>query len=486
MTGQPLPHAPTVVVIGGGFSGSLFAMKYAAANPAANVIVIERSRRVGRGVAYGACSPIHLLNVPVSRMEIGLKPSFTDWLRAQPHLIAEALAESGGDLSAAYVPRECFGAYMEEQVLAALSSDRTRGVTTVRGEVVRLLDFPARGVLLNDGREIKADIVVLATGNLPPAPPPSRDSWIYDTRHFIGDPWAVDAFADLDPDDDIVLLGTGLTMVDVALKLAAEGHRGTMHAISRRGLQPLMHVAGGTWNAFLKPAEEKWTPLSLARKIRKETERAEQSNVPWQRVMDAVRPAVARIWHSWSEKQRAAFLRHLRPRWDVHRHRIAPRIAAKLNGLVYAGRLEMFGGRIESYRPAGDAVDVGVRERGKSETRTIRAAHVINCTGPRSDMGRLAFPLLADMRRRGLIAPDRLSLGIDTADCAAIGSAGHTSPWLYALGPLTRPTWWEITAVPEINLQVDRLVNTLSTPHGAGGPAGKLLAEAFSELGTGI
>jgi uncharacterized NAD(P)/FAD-binding protein YdhS len=202
--------------------------------------------------------------------------------------------------------------------------------------------------------------------------------------------------------------------------------------------------------------------------------------------MDAVRPAVARIWHSWSEKQRAAFLRHLRPRLDVHRHRIAPRIAAKLNGLVYAGRLEMFGGRIESYRPAGDAVDVGVRERGKSETRTIRAAHVINCTGPRSDMGRLAFPLLADMRRRGLIAPDRLSLGIDTADCAAIGSAGHTSPWLYALGPLTRPTWWEITAVPEINLQVDRLVNTLSTPHGAGGPAGKLLAEAFSELGTGI
>jgi uncharacterized NAD(P)/FAD-binding protein YdhS len=116
----------------------------------------------------------------------------------------------------------------------------------------------------------------------------------------------------------------------------------------------------------------------------------------------------------------------------------------------------------------------------------MRAAAIINCTGPRSDMGQLAFPLLANMRRRGLIAPDVLGLGIETADCAAIGSAGHTSRWLYALGPLTRPTWWEITAVPEINLQVDRLVDRLVHPHGPGGPPDKLLADAFSDLGIGI
>jgi len=355
----------------------------------------------------------------------------------------------------------------------------------VRGEVVRLLDFPSRGVMLHDGREIRADIVVLATGNLPPRPPHTRDSWLYDTRHFIGDPWASDAFGDLDPDDTVVLLGTGLTMVDIALKLASEGHRGKMLAISRRGLQPQMHRGGGAWDAFLKPAEEKWTPRALARRVRAETERAEAQGIPWQRVMDAVRPAVARIWHSWNEQQRNVFLRHLRPRWDVHRHRIAPRVAAKLAGLIYAGRLEMFGGRVEAYRASNDAVDVDVRERGKTAIRTIHASYVVNCTGPRSDMARLAFPLLADMRRRGLIAPDRLGLGVETEDCAAIGSAGHTSPWLYALGPLTRPTWWEITAVPEIALQVDRLVNQLVNPTGPGG-IGKLLADDFSDLGIGI
>ncbi|HEY1709372.1 MAG TPA: FAD/NAD(P)-binding protein [Rhizomicrobium sp.] len=477
---------PTVVVIGGGFSGSLFAMKYSAARPDAHVIVVERSRRVGRGLAYGACSPIHLLNVPVSRMELGLTPSFGDWLRKQPHLIAEALAESGGDLSAAYVSRESFGAYMEERVLEAVSPDRAHGFTIVRAEVVRLLDYPARGVLLHDGREIAADIVVLATGNLPPRPPKMRDSWLYDTRHFIGNPWAADAFADLGPDDPVVLLGTGLTMVDVVLKLAAEGHRGTMHAVSRRGLYPQMHKTGGVWDTFVKPSDEKQSPAALVRRIRDEVARAAKQDVPWQRVMDAMRPAVARIWHSWSETERAAFLRHLRPRWDVHRHRVAPRVASKLAGLVYAGRLEVFGGRVESYRQAGDMVDVTVRERGTHAARTMRAAAVINCTGPRSDMDRLAFPLLANMRRRGLIAPDPLGLGIETADCAAIGSAGHTSPWLYALGPLTRPTWWEITAVPEINLQVDRLVDRLVHPHGAGGPPDKLLADAFSDLGTGI
>ena len=86
---------PTVVVIGGGFSGSLFAMKFARARPGARVILVEKSRRVGRGLAYGACAPEHLLNVPVARVEVGLEPGFADWLRRRGTDLEEALAESG-------------------------------------------------------------------------------------------------------------------------------------------------------------------------------------------------------------------------------------------------------------------------------------------------------------------------------------------------------------------------------------------------------
>ena len=101
-------------------------------------------------------------------------------------------------------------------------------------------------------------------------------------------------------------------------------------------------------------------------------------------------------------------------------------------------------------------------------------------------MNRLAFPLLADLRRRGLIAPDPLGLGIETRDCAVLGSAGHTSPWLFALGPLTRPSWWEVVAVPEINAQIDRLVGDLSNPRPAGRPPAPPLAESIADLGYGI
>lgn len=476
----------TVVVVGGGFSGSVFALKFARANPDAHVIVVERSRRVGRGLAYGACEPDHLLNVPVSRMELGLVPAFADWLRNHRQELDEALAESGGDLAGAFVPRELFGAYLEERIRDAVSTDHGRGFNVVRGEVVRLLDFPARGVLLADGREIAADIIVMATGNLPPRPPQARDSWLYDTTMFVPDPWADDAFDALGKNEPVVLLGTGLTMVDVALKLAGQGHTGRMHAISRRGYLPLAHKAGGSWHNFLDPHEHP-SPRALMRLLREEAAKAKAEGVPWQRVMDTMRPSVARVWNGWSEAERGQFLRHGRPRWDVHRHRMAPRIAARLDALMKSGQLGAQGGRVLAYRRRGDGmVDVAMRPRGSHAERIFPAARVINCTGPRSDMDRLAFPMLADLRRRGLIAPDRLGLGIETEDCAAQNSAGHVSPWLYALGPLTRPTWWEVVAVPEINAQIDRLVHDLSEGKTVEPGEEHSLADVFSDLGAGI
>jgi uncharacterized NAD(P)/FAD-binding protein YdhS len=476
-------QALTVAVVGGGFSGGVFALKFARANPNARVVVIERARRVGRGLAYGACAPDHLLNVPVSRMELGLEPAFAPWLQRHQGALDDALKESGGDLSGAFVPRELFGLYLEERMQGALSRDPARGLNVVRGEAVGLLEFPARGVLLADGREIAADIVVLATGNLPPRPPHAKDSWLYDTTLFVPDPWAIDAFDGLAGDAPVMLLGTGLTMVDVALKLAGLGHTGKMLATSRRGYLPLAHLAGGSWPT-IPDSKTNGSPLTLMRMLRDETREAEAKGIPWQRVMDAMRPAVARVWASWTTAERAQFLRHLRPRWDVHRHRMAPRIAARLEALTRSGQLEVMGGRVNAYRRRDDGLEAHLRQRGSGRERVFTAARVINCTGPRSDMDRLAFPVLADLRRRGLIAPDVLGLGIETDDCAVLGSAGHTSSWLFALGPLTRPSWWEVVAVPEINAQIDRLVRHISA--GAEPYEKASLAEAFSDLGAGI
>ena len=170
-------------------------------------------------------------------------------------------------------------------------------------------------------------------------------------------------------------------------------------------------------------------------------------------MIDAIRPNIAQVWHALTPKKRGQFLRHLRARWDVHRHRMAPRVAEKLYALMSGGQLRIGGGRIRGYRVVPEGVEVS-----RAHGEMLIVARVINCTGPRSDLDRVGIPLIADLKRRSLIVPDPLGLGIETADCAVIDASGHASNWLFALGPLTRPAWWEITAVPEIAVQVDRLV----------------------------
>ncbi len=469
----------TVAIVGGGFSGALFGLKLHRARPGWRIVVIEPNKRLGRGIAYGACGPNHLLNVPVSRMEIGLKPGFADWLDGRRGQIADALVESGLDLPGAYVPRRLFGDYMEERIGEALSLKARTGLTAVRGEAVRLLD-EGRGVLLTDGRQIQADTVVLAMGNLPPRPPGGPDRWLYDTGFFVPDPWARDAFSDIAADEPLLLIGAGLTTVDVALRLTQDGHRGPILAVSRRGLKPKAHKGGGAWPEFLRdhiPA----SPLALLRLVRAQIKAAESQGVPWQRVFDAARPVVPAIWNAWDDRSRRQFLRHLRVRWDIHRHRTAPRVFDGVEKLLVEGRLEMTGGRITGYHENGAMVDVTIALRGGGE-RKFSAGHIINCTGPGADFDRIAVPLIADLRERRLAVADPLGVGFETEDCAVIDASGWPSDWLFALGPLTRPAWWEITAVPEINLQIDRLVAQLTATNA---PA-RLTPADFLGMGEGI
>jgi uncharacterized NAD(P)/FAD-binding protein YdhS len=284
----------------------------------------------------------------------------------------------------------------------------------------------------------------------------------------------------LDPAEPLLLIGSGLTTVDIALRLAQRGHRGPMLAISRRGLTPRTHAAGGTWPEFLHqqmPA----SALALTKIMRQQIALAAAQGIAWQRVFDAVRPAVPGIWNGWSEFSRRQFLRHLRPRWDIHRHRMAPRVSDSLAKLQSSGALEILAGRIVGYRQEGRLVDCTLRLRGGA-LRTFRAGHVINCTGPGGDFSKIAVPLIAELRERRLAVPDALGVGVETRDCAVIDGAGDASSWLFALGPLTRPAWWEITAVPEINLQIDRLVAQLSSPV----TANRLTAADFLDMGGGI
>jgi uncharacterized NAD(P)/FAD-binding protein YdhS len=221
--------------------------------------------------------------------------------------------------------------------------------------------------------------------------------------------------------------------------------------------------------------------LALARIVRSEIAKAEAQHIPWQRVFDAARPAVASVWNNWDDKSRRQFLRHLRVRWDIHRHRMAPRIGKELDGLLKSGKLEIVAGRLAGFHEAGGQVEAILKLRGGG-TRVFMAGQIVNCTGPGNDFDKIAIPLVADLRERGLAKADSLGVGFETKDCAVLDAAGRPSTWLFALGPLTRPAWWEITAVPEINIQIDRLVAQISSD----APAPRLTTADFLGMGEGI
>lgn len=467
--------ARTIAIIGGGFSGALLALRLAAAPSVHRVLLIERDRRIGVGLAYGACAPHHLLNVPVARLEVDLTPRFADWLAAR----ADFTPPYGAPLADAFAPRALYGSYLEARVAEATGPALQR----IRGECVRIADAPRR-VVLRDGRAFEADTIVLAVGNAPPAPLTGGDD--LHGPGVIPDPWAHDAFDGLDDGDPVLLVGTGLTMVDVALNLDARGHRGPIVALSRRGLLPTRHQAGGAWSPFLADAVGGSARAAL-RMIRREVDRAAGAGVPWQRVMDAARPDVARLWRSWSIVERRRFLRHLRARWDVHRHRMAPAVADTLDRMLARGQLQVHAGRIRACAARGGAIDVTFAPPGRGDLRHVRAQRIFNCTGPRSDLAQDESPLIADLRRRGLARADPLGLGLDTEDGALTDTTGAPSRWLFAVGPLTRSALWEVTAVPEIRAQVDALAARLADPGDISMRVGDAsLSAAFADLGAGI
>jgi len=458
-----------IAIVGGGFAGSLLALRLAGkAGPAP--ILIEARPKAGPGLAYGAAEPNHALNVTVERMDVGLTPAFHDWLGAYPLETAEAVGEAGA-LAQAYVPRWLFGRYMAERVEAAVEAGH---VSRVVGEVTGIRKGTTSYALtLADGRRIEAEEVVLATGHLPPRPPAVMSSdggELKGAKAFIADPWAPGALQTIRDDAPILLIGSGLTAVDVVLALQARGYGNTIHLLSRKGLLPRVHLTGGTWPSFTAGAIGR-SPVHILQLFRAELAAARWRGIPWQRVVDAMRPDIARIWSAWDEKARGRFLRHGRTLWDVHRHRMPPRIANRLIGLMDSRRLCCHAGRLASFEANGQVGLVSIGLRRSRDLRQIQVGHVINCTGPAGNYAEVDLPLFRDLRRQDLIKADALHLGITTHDTRVVDAGGNEVPGLYALGSLTRPAWWEITAVPDIAVQVSRLAAHWLEPDPADRPA---------------
>lgn len=418
-----------VAIVGGGASGALQALHLAQAG-ASPVTLIERAREPGRGVAYSTRRPEHLLNVPARRMS-----AFAD----DPGHFTRWFAARAGGGAEDFAPRMVYGDYLAELLAEA-------GIETIRGEAVDVAD----GVVLSGGRTIAADTIVLAPGNFKPATPRGIDPEALG-RLWVDDPWAEGIAEGLGRGDIVMLIGTGLTAVDAALTLDAAGFAGRTVALSRRGLAPRVH---GEREPMVAPRED--LPPTCAAMLRRVRARSEE--IGWRSAVHELRNVTQALWGAASLDERRRFLRHLRPWWDVHRHKVAPAVGATVEAMQGAAKLSVAAGKLISAEAEGDRAVVRFRARGSEKVETLRVARIVNCTGPEMDIVRAGEPLLSALVAAGRIRPDALRIGVDVdTECRTIDASGAASDSLYAIGPVTRGTFWESVAVPDIRIQAARV-----------------------------
>lgn len=433
---------PHILIVGGGASGVLAAFHILRGTPDSRVTIVERAPRLGAGIAYATCDPDHLLNTRVVNMSaLPDDPDhFLRWLRA----------EGQDKTPACFVSRQTYGRYLEALLHPWRDSER---LTVLQGEALRLEESPRQRVTLHlaDGRQVTADRAVLATGHARPEPAgPLQDAWL---------PPAPPR------DGRVVILGTGLSMVDQVISLLKCGHRGEIVAMSRRGLLPQPHTAGQPRPVALADMPLGAPVSQILRWLRREARAAEAAGGTWRDAVDGMRPHVRALWASLPVAARGRFLRHAAAWWEVHRHRLPPDSARLLVTAQAEGRLTLLRGAWLGATPTRHGITLRYRPRGASAEARLEAACVIDCRGIRRDPEANASPLIAGLLADGLARIDPLRIGLDTdRQGRLIDAAGQVSRLVQAVGPASRAALWEITAIPDIRTQCADLAARLAQP----------------------
>ena len=406
-------------------------------------ILIEANGRAGQGAAYSTTEPAHLLNVRAQNMGA--------WAEDPEDFVTREQVDRDS-----FAERRQYGRYLRSILDEAIDGG---WVQVVEDRAVGARpDSDGWRVRLRGGGETEADALVLAIGNQAPAKLPFADQA---GDRLVDDPWGEHSRSTIvdaaETGVDVLIVGTSLTMVDTVLSLDQAGYRGKMVAVSRRGKIPL---PGGLHDAA--PVDWEGAPSPKVREIARWL-RQRSGGIDWRSAVDSLRPHSHRLWQSMPVREKRLFLRYGRPWWDIHRHRIAPQVAARIEELISSGRLEVVAGRIIDVRQAGDSLEVTYRKRGENASEPPqRFGYIFNCTGPLADITQTDDPLLRELLENSVVTPDELSIGLSVDERSRAGPAER----LWALGTLSKGRYWEIIAVPDIRDQAAAVARDIATELG--------------------
>ncbi|HZF96900.1 MAG TPA: FAD/NAD(P)-binding protein, partial [Pseudoxanthomonas sp.] len=372
---------------------------------------------------------------------------------AEPEAARETLA-------AGYAQRRHYGEYLRQRLWQAREASATT-LVVLRDRVEALTrEYGGLRLDLASGSTLRPHGVVLALGNSP-RPLPARGAaglpeWARPEA------WDFEAIRRIPTDAEVCIAGSGLSMVDTVLSLAGNGHAGPIHVLSRHALLPLPHAAHAACDLDTQPL----LAMDLRQRMRwlREAARdAERLGLPWQALMERVRPQVQALWRSLSYADQRRFLRHAVRYWDVHRHRIAPQVHAQLERLRRSGQLRLHRGRLQTAAPQGSRIRLSVRMRDRHQPLDVD--RVVNATGVELRAALMRSPLLSQLLGSGLAQPGPHGIGVDSdPDGWLVDAQGRTLPQVQVVGSLRIGNLWESIAVSELRGQAQTAIDRLLSP----------------------
>ena len=455
----------TIAIIGAGFSGTATAVHLLkCARAPTRIVLLDDRPDLAAGLAYSADQQVCLLNVPAGQMSLDA---------SRPGELVDFAARQGMRTDAQdFASRALYGRYLAASLQDAIESSGMV-CTRIWGRAKGLARLHNRAYFwridLDDGHALFADEVVLALGNPPPARVAALEP-IPGTR-YVRNPW--DSWPQEKPEKAprrVLLLGTGLTMADVALRLALRGPEPPeILALSRHGRLPqpqtVFNRTALRGDAIATIRAAGGSVRELVRVARALAGEVTDAGGDWREVINTMRKVAPELWSALDIAERRRFLQHVRPVWDVHRHRLPPAAAEELQRLRGEGRLTVLAGSLESTRVTRSGIEVVWRPRGSRQRERCVVGRIFNCTGPDYRPARSDDALVRSLLASGLIAADRLELGIRvTADNEVVGADGRIVRGLHYIGPWLRARDWEATAVPELREHARRLAERLAGP----------------------
>lgn len=433
----------TLAIIGGGLSGTLVVLNLLKqGTKPLEVLWFDKDRAFGQGVAYATPHDYHVLNVRAAGMSLydDDKDHFVSWLQRQ------GLPYGSGD----FAPRKVFAAYVRHELEALEAAHPLVKVRPIAEEVTACRRT-GDGFTITAGSTYQAKEVVLALGNFLPAHPRVAQGDYTASPLYFQDPFHPQCLPVALKAPSVLIIGSGLTMIDAVLSLYHHGYKGPITVISTHGYLPQPHQAGAQppIPPYLEPSRH-YTLQEILSLINKALKQARREGYHPQSVVDQIRPQTQARWSHFTLAEKRQFLRHLRHKWGVARHRAPAASMAVLAELAEAGQLRVLRGRLRhiAEQPGGFAVSYAAPGNVQAK---IEAGCIINCTGPESDYGALQSPLVQSLLAAGDIAPDGIHYGIEA------GPDGLISEGLYTLGPPLKGVLWESTAIPEIRGQARQL-----------------------------